>query len=66
MAPFVIDEITVVGSRCGPFDTAIRMLETGAVSVEPLISARYPLEDAVIAFERAVQKNVLKVLLQVS
>ena len=66
MAPFVIDEITVIGSRCGPFDTALQLLQSGAVSVEPLISARYPLEDATAAFEQAVQKNILKVLLQVS
>ena len=66
MAPFVIDEITVIGSRCGPFDTALQLLQSGAVSVEPLISARYPLEDATAAFEQAVQKNILKVILQVS
>ncbi|MCA9064239.1 MAG: zinc-binding dehydrogenase, partial [Planctomycetaceae bacterium] len=66
LAPFVIDEVTVLGSRCGPFDTAIELLAADAVSVAPLISDRFPLEDAVAAFDRAVQKNVLKVLFDVS
>jgi threonine dehydrogenase-like Zn-dependent dehydrogenase len=66
MAPFVIDEITLLGSRCGPFAAALRMLEAGDVQVEPLISARYPLEQAVKAFEQASRKDVLKVLLEVN
>ncbi|MFM7057254.1 MAG: MDR/zinc-dependent alcohol dehydrogenase-like family protein [Planctomycetota bacterium] len=64
MAPFVIDEITLLGSRCGPFDAALQLLETGAIHVAPLISARYPLEQAVAAFEQASRKDVLKVLLE--
>jgi threonine dehydrogenase-like Zn-dependent dehydrogenase len=66
MAPFVIDEVTLLGSRCGPFDRALQLLQSGAVRVDPLISARYPLEDAAAAFECAVRKDVLKVLLEVS
>ncbi len=66
MAPIVIDEIRVIGSRCGPFDEAIRMLAAGAVQVDPLISARFPLEAAETAFEHAVRPDVLKVLLEVS
>ncbi|MEY3460247.1 MAG: 2-deoxy-scyllo-inosamine dehydrogenase [Planctomycetota bacterium] len=66
MAPFVIDEVTLLGSRCGPFDIALQLLQSGAVRVDPLISARYPLEDAATAFECAVRKDVLKVLLEVS
>ncbi|MEY3172553.1 MAG: hypothetical protein RLZZ436_466 [Planctomycetota bacterium] len=65
MAPFVIDEINLLGSRCGPFDAALRLLEAGAVEVAPLITARYPLEQAVVAFERASRKDMLKVLLEV-
>jgi threonine dehydrogenase-like Zn-dependent dehydrogenase len=64
MAPFVIDEITLLGSRCGPFDAALQLLEAGVVQVAPLVSARYPLEQAVAAFERASRKDVLKVLLE--
>ncbi|MBL8817418.1 MAG: alcohol dehydrogenase catalytic domain-containing protein [Planctomyces sp.] len=66
MAPLVIDEITMIGSRCGPFGPALRLLEHGSVSVTPMISGRYKLEDAIEAFERASRKDTLKVLLQVA
>jgi len=65
MAPFVIDEITLLGSRCGPFDAALQLLEQGVVDVASLISARFPLDQAVAAFEQASRKDVLKVLLEV-
>jgi threonine dehydrogenase-like Zn-dependent dehydrogenase len=63
-APFVIDEITLVGSRCGPFDRALVALQRGEVDVRPLIQERLPLERGVEALELAKQR--LKVLLQVS
>lgn len=59
----VVDEIHVVGSRCGPFDAALRLLEQRLVDVEPLIEARYALSDAVAAFEHAARRGMLKVLL---
>ncbi len=59
----VAREIKVVGSRCGPFDAALRVLEAGLVDVESLIDARYSFDNAVQAMEHAAQKNVLKVLL---
>ena len=62
-APFVIDEITLVGSRCGPFDLALNALEHGLVDVEPLIAARFNLSNGLKALQRAQQKGVLKVLL---
>jgi threonine dehydrogenase-like Zn-dependent dehydrogenase len=65
-APFVIDEVTLVGSRCGPFDRALAALEHGEVSVKPLISERYDLTKGLDALERAQAKSVLKVLLNVS
>jgi threonine dehydrogenase-like Zn-dependent dehydrogenase len=65
MAPFVIDEITLLGSRCGPFDKALDLLTQGAVEVAPLLSARYPLEDAEKAFSHAIRKDSLKVLFEV-
>lgn len=65
MAPFVIDEVTLLGSRCGPFDKALQLLSEGSVSVAPLLSARYPLEDAEAAFTHAVRKDTLKVLFDV-
>ena len=65
MAPFVIDEITLLGSRCGPFDKALELLASRAVSVAPVLSARYPLQDAEAAFAHAVRKDALKVLFDV-
>jgi threonine dehydrogenase-like Zn-dependent dehydrogenase len=62
-APFVIDEITLVGSRCGPFDRALTALERGEVEVRPLIEERLPLERGVEALELAKQR--LKVLLDI-
>ena len=65
-APLVIDEITLVGSRCGPFDRALSALEQGLVKVQPLISDRLSLSDGLRALERAQAKDVLKVLIDVS
>jgi threonine dehydrogenase-like Zn-dependent dehydrogenase len=65
-APFVIDEVTLIGSRCGPFDRALAALERGEVDVKPLISERYDLVKGIEALERAQAKSVLKVLLNVS
>jgi threonine dehydrogenase-like Zn-dependent dehydrogenase len=59
----VVDEITVIGSRCGPFKQAIDLLATDRVDVTPLITAEYPLSEGLRAFDRAQQKGVLKVLL---
>jgi threonine dehydrogenase-like Zn-dependent dehydrogenase len=65
LAPIVIDEIRVQGSRCGPFAPAIRALSQRKVDVRPLISARYNLDDGLAAFEYAAQPGVLKVLVKV-
>jgi threonine dehydrogenase-like Zn-dependent dehydrogenase len=62
-APFVIDEVTLVGSRCGPFDQALHALEHGLVDVAPLIADRFSLSNGLMALQRAQQKGVLKVLL---
>ena len=62
----VVDEITLIGSRCGPFPAALDLLASGRVDVEPLIHARYPLSEGLAAFERASTKGVLKVLLDIS
>jgi len=61
----VVDEITLVGSRCGPFTPALRMLERREVEVADLIDARFPLKDALAAFERAQQPGALKVLVEI-
>jgi threonine dehydrogenase-like Zn-dependent dehydrogenase len=59
----VVDEVTLVGSRCGPFAPAIEALASGRVDVRPLISAVYPFDQALHAFERAGRKESIKVLL---
>lgn len=64
-APIVIDEVAIVGSRCGPFDRALIALERGEVQVQPLISDRFKLPDGLTALQRAQSKDVLKVLLDV-
>jgi threonine dehydrogenase-like Zn-dependent dehydrogenase len=59
----VVDEITVIGSRCGPFPRAIELLDAGRIDVEPLIAGVYPLEHFVQAFE--VARRGLKVILRI-
>lgn len=59
----VVDEIRVVGSRCGPFDAAIGALARGQVDPRPLIDAVYPLADGLAALAHAARPGVLKVLL---
>jgi threonine dehydrogenase-like Zn-dependent dehydrogenase len=63
LAPLVIDEITLVGSRCGPFAPALRALAAGEMIVEPMIDAHFPLERAVEALAEAGRPGVLKVLI---
>jgi len=65
-APVVIDEVTIVGSRCGPFDRALAALETGRIQVLPLIAERFDLSRGVEALEMAKSRSVLKVLLDVA
>ncbi len=59
----VVDEIMIVGSRCGRMAPALDLLKSGAVNVEDLIDDEIPLSNGVAAFERASEKGVLKVLL---
>ena len=65
MTQLVVDEITVVGSRCGSFPTALRYLENGLIDVKSLIDSCYTLDDAVEAIGHAGEKGVLKVLLKI-
>jgi len=62
----VVNEITLVGSRCGRFGPAIEALRTGEVKVEPLISDRFRLDEGPAAFERAAAPDALKVLLRIA
>ncbi len=61
----VVDELRLVGSRCGPFDTALRLLEEQRVEVESLIDARFPLSAGLEAFAHSRRAGVLKVLLDI-
>lgn len=60
----VVDEIHLIGSRCGPFLPALRLLQSGLVQPQRLISERFPLAQARLAFERAAQPGMLKIVLQ--
>jgi threonine dehydrogenase-like Zn-dependent dehydrogenase len=63
-ASIVVDEINIIGSRCGPFAPALRLLEKREVDPTVLISANFKLGDAVKAFDQAAQAGVLKVLFE--
>ena len=65
VSDLVVNEITLIGSRCGPFDLALDMLISKQVEVDDLIHARYPLSEGLGAFELAQQSGILKVLLDV-
>ena len=63
-ARIVVDELRIIGSRCGRFGPAIDLLRKGAVDVDSLISEEYPLANGVHAMQRAASKGILKVLLR--
>lgn len=63
LAPFVIDEIHLLGSRCGPFEPALAALARRDIDVRPLIDGEYRLDDAQQAFTRAATEPVMKLLL---
>jgi len=62
-APAIVNEITLIGSRCGRFEPALELLRSGAIDVESMISDRMPLQGAPEAFRRAGESGVLKVLI---
>lgn len=64
LAPLVINEVTVIGSRCGRFPPALQALAHKQIAVAPLITATYPLADGVTAMNRAAEPGVLKVMLR--
>ncbi len=66
LAPLVIHEVKLIGSRCGPFPEAVNALARKAVEVRSLISRTFPLEEGVLAFEFCRQRDTLKVLLRIS
>ena len=64
LAPVVVDEITILGSRCGQFAPALRLMGAKKLDIKPLISEVYPVDKALEAFEKNKQKDILKVLLK--
>ena len=64
LSGLVVDEVQVVGSRCGPFPAALRLLNQRLVDVTSLIEAEYSLEDGLSAFEHAGRRGALKVLVR--
>jgi alcohol dehydrogenase len=62
-AAVVVPEVTLIGSRCGRFEPAIRLLASGKVNVAEMISEKLPLARAPLAFARAARKGAMKVLL---
>jgi alcohol dehydrogenase len=63
-APVIVNEITIVGSRCGRFAPALQLLKQRKLNLDPMLSAQYPLREAPRAFARAAERGVLKVLLR--
>jgi alcohol dehydrogenase len=63
-APAIVNEVTLVGSRCGRFEPAIRMLKSGKVRVDEMIADEFPLDRAPEAFAAAATKGILKILLR--
>jgi len=65
LAPIVIDEITVLGSRCGQFAPALRLLKNKKIDFTPFISKIYSINDAIQAFEANKSKETLKILIKI-
>jgi alcohol dehydrogenase len=62
-APIIVNEITLVGSRCGRFEASLALIDHPGIPVEEMIAASYPLAEAPAAFARAAERGALKVLL---
>lgn len=63
LSAVVVDEITMIGSRCGPFPPAIELLRKGSVDVGSMIMGRYALRNGIQAFQKAAEAGVLKILI---
>ncbi len=62
-APIIVNEISLIGSRCGRFEPALALLQNRRVNVKPMVEAEFPLSEAALAFECAATRGTLKVLL---
>lgn len=65
LAPIVIDEITVLGSRCGQFPPALRLLKNNRIDFTPFISGVFSIDNALEAFEANKDKESLKILIKI-
>jgi threonine dehydrogenase-like Zn-dependent dehydrogenase len=63
-APVIVNEITMVGSRCGRFEQALKLLRSGKLHLDEMVDAEFPLSDATRAFAAAQRRGALKVLLE--
>jgi threonine dehydrogenase-like Zn-dependent dehydrogenase len=63
LTPIVVNELNIIGSRCGPFAPALALLEQNAIVTESFIEGRYPLVDGLAAFQHASRPGVRKILL---
>ncbi len=63
LSKLVVDEVNVIGSRCGPMDAALRLLELGLVDTKSMISSQIPISQGMEAFDLAKQPGILKVLI---
>ena len=64
LAPVVINEITVLGSRCGQFEPALRLLKNNRIDFRPMISGIYNIDNAIEAFDKNKEKDTIKVLIK--
>ena len=65
LAPIVIDEITVLGSRCGQFGPALRLLKNNRIDFSPFITKTYSIDEALEAFEANKSRESLKILIKI-
>ncbi len=65
LAQVVVNEVAIIGSRCGRLGIAIELLANNKVNISPLLSARFPLEEGLRAFKKAAEPDSMKVLLQI-
>ena len=64
LAPIVINEITVLGSRCGQFGPALRLLKNNRIDFKPFISKIYSIDEAIKGFEANREKDSIKIILK--
>ena len=65
LAQVVVNEVAIIGSRCGRLAPAVELLANGKVDASPLLSARFPLDEGLMAFKRAAEPDSMKVLLKI-